>query len=351
MSIQDAYNVRLEDGWLEDEAQQDAVAALSALLKQLETPGARPKGIYMYGPVGRGKSQLMDLFMEQVAHPSTDSGQALPSRRTHFHEFMREMHKRSYEIKGGDTVMQITRDLAADVRVLGFDEFYITNIADAMLLGRLFEHMFKQGIVIVATSNWPIDDLFQNGRNRKGFLPFLRLLKNNLTAVDLGDGQDYRRPEAPDWPLYLLESPDTPSRLQDFFEEYAAVGLALPNEFGSHARGRTAAKAYRGRTGWYRFEDICDRALGRNEYLDLLRETDTLIIEGVPRFASGEADTALRLVTLIDICYELKRRVIVSGAAYPDELYSDGPAASAFRRVASRLAEMQTWGESPVAAS
>jgi cell division protein ZapE len=333
MSIYDAYNARLEDGWLEDEAQQDAVASLSALLKQLETPGARPKGIYMYGPVGRGKSQLMGLFMEQVAH--------LPSRRTHFHEFMREMHKRSHEIKSGDTVMQITRDLAADVRVLGFDEFYITNIADAMLLGRLFEHMFKQGIVIVATSNWPIDDLFQNGRNRKGFLPFLRLLKNNLTAVDLGDGQDYRRAESPDWPLYLLESPETQARLQALFDQYALGEEKV-------APGRIAAKAYRGRSGWYRFEDICDRALGRNEYLDLLRDTDTLIIEGVPRFVSGEADTALRLVTLIDICYELRRRVIVSGAAYPDELYADGPAASAFRRVASRLAEMQTWGEAPV---
>ena len=348
MSIGEAYNARLQDGWLEDEAQQDAVVQLAALLRQLDTPGAMPKGIYMYGPVGRGKSQLMGLFMEQVAH--------LPSRRTHFHEFMREMHQRSHEIKSGDTVQQIARDLAAGVRVLGFDEFYITNIADAMLLGRLFEYMFKHGIVIVATSNWPIEDLFQNGRNRKGFLPFLRLLKNNLTAVDLGDGQDYRRPESPDWPLYLLESPQTPARLQALFDEYAADGTeaggSLPNEFGSYpAPGRIVAEAYRGRTGWYRFADICDRALGRNEYLDLLRETDTLVIEGVPRFASGEADAALRLVTLIDICYELKRRVIVSAAAYPDELYSDGPAASAFRRVASRLAEMQTWGEAPVAAS
>jgi cell division protein ZapE len=279
----------------------------------------------------------MGLFMEQVAHASTGSRHGLPSRRTHFHEFMREMHHRSHEIKSGDTVQQIARDLAADVRVLGFDEFYITNIADAMLLGRLFEHMFKNGIVIVATSNWPIDDLFQNGRNRKGFLPFLRLLKNNLTAVDLGDGQDYRRPESPDWPLYTLEA----SRLPVLFDEYASG----PE---TSAPGKIVAKAYRGRTGWYRFADICDRALGRNEYLDLLRETDTLIVEGVPRFASGEADTALRLVTLIDICYELKRRVIVSAAAYPDELYSDGPAASAFLRVASRLSEMQTWGAAPV---
>jgi cell division protein ZapE len=109
--------------------------------------------------------------------------------------------------------------------------------------------------------------------------------------------------------------------------------------------GKIVAKAFRGRCGWYRFADICDRALGRNEYLDLMRHLDTLIIEGVPVFAPGEADAALRLVTLIDICYEQRRRVIVSAAALPDALYTDGPAAPAFRRVASRLAEMQTWDE------
>ena len=335
MSIQDAYNARLEDGWLEDEAQEGAVAALATLLRQLETAASKPKGLYMYGPVGRGKSQLLDLFMSQL--------DGVKARRTHFHAFMREMHQRSHEIKSGDTVQQIARALANDVRVLGFDEFYITNIADAMLLGRLFEHMFKNGIVIVATSNWPIDDLFQNGRNRKGFLPFLRLLKHNLQAVDLGGGQDYRRRDAPVWPLYLLESPQTPARLQAMFEHYASSDK-------SEAPGKIAAKAYSGRTGWYRFEDICDRALGRNEYLDLMRQTDTMLIEGIPMFASGEADAALRLVTLIDICYEHHRRVIVSAAALPDELYTEGPAQSAFRRVASRLAEMQTWGDAAIAA-
>src|SRR3954447_21566405 len=232
MSIHDAYNARLEGGWLEDEAQESAVAALSSLLKLLDTPAATPKGIYMYGPVGRGKSQLLDMFMQEIVH--------LPSRRTHFHEFMREMHQRSHDIKSGDTVQQITHDLAADVRVLGFDEFYITNIADAMLLGRLFEHMFKQGIVVVATSNWPIEDLFQNGRNRKAFIPFLRLLRNNLQSVDLGDGQDYRRPGAPAWPLYLLDSPQTPDRLQALFDAYASGDTV-------EAPGKVAAKAYRGR--------------------------------------------------------------------------------------------------------
>ena len=121
MSIREAYNARLQDGWLEDEAQESAVTALSSLLKQLDAPAAAPKGIYMYGPVGRGKSQLLDIFMQEIVH--------LPSRRTHFHEFMREMHQRSHDIKSGDTVQQIARALADEVRVLGFDEFYITNIA------------------------------------------------------------------------------------------------------------------------------------------------------------------------------------------------------------------------------
>ena len=335
-ALLDAYNSRLEAGWLEDEAQEGAVAALATLLRQLDRPAVKPRGVYLHGPVGRGKSQLLDMFMQQVGH--------LPSRRTHFYAFMREMHRRSHEIKSGDTVQQIARDLAADVRVLGFDEFYITNIADAMLLGRLLEHMFKQGMVVVTTSNWPIDELFQNGRNRKAFIPFLRLLKHHLNAIDLGDGRDYRRSDDAAWPLYLLESPQAPARLQALFDEYAS-GQATP------APGAIVAKAHRGRCGWYRFEDICDRALGRNEYLDLVRDTDTLLIEGIRVFIPGEADAALRLVTLIDICYEHHRRVIVSSAAYPDELYTEGPAASAFRRVASRLAEMQTWVKTPTVAT
>ena len=196
-SFQAAYRRKLAQGWESDPAQDAAVVALNALLTALKTPTrVTPKGVYLYGPVGRGKSELLALFL-QFLNPVT-------YRRVHMHAFMAELHQRIHHITSGDPVKQIALQLVSEFRVLGFDEFYVTNIADAMLLGRLFEHLFKAGGVIVATSNWPMDELFQNGRNRQRFFPFIRLIKAHLNAVDLGNGRDYRRPDDPDWPLYVV---------------------------------------------------------------------------------------------------------------------------------------------------
>jgi cell division protein ZapE len=334
LSLGDAYQQRLDGGWLEDAAQENAVTLLSSLLNVLRvSPSKPPKGLYLHGPVGRGKSQLLDMFLQHLGD--------VPSRRTHMHAFMQEVHQRLNQIRGIDPIQQIARELASQCTVLGFDEFYVTNIADGMLLGRLFEHLFKHGVVVVATSNWPIEELFQDGRNRKAFLPFIRLLKHHLQAIDLGDGQDYRRPEDPAWPLYVLTPPSAEPALQAFFDRYAVGEDTRPP-------ATIAAHAFRGRCGWYRFDDICRRALGRAEYTQLMHHVETLLVEGVPRFGEHDSDAALRLVTLIDICYEHRRRVIVSAPAYPDELYVAGPVRQAFQRVASRLAEMQTWLEDPI---
>jgi cell division protein ZapE len=260
-------------------------------------------------------------------------------RRIHMHAFMMELHEKLFEIKAGDPVIQIARSLANECRVLGFDEFYVSNIADGMLLGRLFQHLFQHGVVIVATSNWPMDQLYPDGRNRKSLLPFIRILENNLQAIDLGDGQDYRQADEGEWPLYLVApvgSPTSPE-LARLFQEYAG-----PGEADAPAVARPIAFA--GRCAWYRFADLCEQPLGRSEYLELVRRLDTLVIEGVSVFTSEDAEPALRLVTLIDLCYELNCRVIVSAADYPEQLCPGGPAATAFRRVSSRLAEMQSWG-------
>jgi cell division protein ZapE len=183
-----AYRRRQAEGWQDDAAQDAAVSALNALLAALQQPSkTSPRGVYLYGPVGRGKSELLYLCLQNLG--------TVTHRRVHFHAFMAELHQRIHAIHGGDPVKQIARELASEHRVLGFDEFYVTNIADAMLLGRLFEHLFKNGAVVVATSNWPMDELFQNGRNRMRFLPFIRLIKAHLQAVDLGDGADYRQRE------------------------------------------------------------------------------------------------------------------------------------------------------------
>jgi cell division protein ZapE len=331
LSLSNAYQAKLLGGWQEDPSQKSAVALLNQLLTALQTPSTRPpRGLYLHGPVGRGKSQLLGLFMRHVEH--------LKSRRTHMHAFMGEIHQRLFEIKSGDPIQQTARQLADECKVFGFDEFYITNIADAILLGRLFEHLFKYGVVIVTTSNWPMDDLYQNGRNRKSFLPFLRLLKQHLQPVDLGDGLDYRQPEEPHWPLYLLTSPDRPAtdQLALLFERYAnGRPSQLPDGF--------EATIVSGSCAWFQFSEICERPLGRLEYLKLVRHTETLVIENVPAFTADDSEAALRLVTLIDICYEHHRRVIISASAYPEDLYPAGPVTEAFRRTASRLMEMQTW--------
>jgi cell division protein ZapE len=333
-SFAEAYRRRLTDGWVEDASQQGAVAQMSRLLGELRREGGRaPVGLYLHGPVGRGKSQLLNLFMQYVA--------PVPAYRTHMHAFMGQVHARLHGLKGGDPIKLLSKEMAGEFRVLGFDEFYITNIADAMLLGRLFEHLFKEGIVIVATSNWPMDELYLNGRNRKAFLPFLRLLKQHLTAIDLGDGRDYRRREEEAWPLYVVSSSpeEAEGRLGELFDYYAGEADASQPELPAGLR----AKEWRDRAGWFEFGELCRWGIGRQEYLALVEHIDTLVVEDVPVFAEGEADAVLRFVTLIDICYEHRCRVVMSAPDYPEGLYVDGTVVTAFRRAASRLAEMQAW--------
>jgi len=335
LTFAEAYRRKLAGGWEADAAQQSAVSQLSQLLAALRRDGKPPTGLYLHGPVGRGKSQLLSLFIPYVPGAA---------RRTHMHAFMGEVHARLHGLKGSDPIMLLSKEMAGEFRLLGFDEFHITNIADAMLLGRLFEHLFKEGVVVVATSNWPMEDLYLNGRNRKAFLPFLRLLKQHLNPVDLGDGRDYRRREEEGWPLYVLKTnpAEASARLAELFEHYGGAGN---DETQPELPAGLTAKAWRGHVGWFEFGELCHWGIGRQEYLGLVEEAGSLVVEGVPVFVEGEADAVLRFVTLIDICYEHHCRVVISAQDYPEALYPDGPVVTAFRRAASRLAEMQGWAD------
>jgi cell division protein ZapE len=331
-SLEGAYEARLGSGWQEDATQLTAIRSMNRILGALSRPGTKPiKGLYMHGPVGRGKTQLLNMFMEHL-----DPAKAL---RTHMHSFIAETNQRFFEIKSGDPVVQTAREMSERYRVLGFDEFYVSNIADGMLLGRLFQHLFLRGVVVVATSNWPMDELYRDGRNRKSFVPFIRVLASNMESIDLGDGQDYRQSEENRWPLYFVVSEGAPSpgsELTHLFEAYAGTEASNPPE-------AMVAKAYRGRCGWYEFEELLERPVGRREYLDLVSRIDTLIVEGIPVFTPARTESALRLVTLIDVCYEHRCRVVITATAYPEELCEIETVTPAFRRAASRLAEMQSW--------
>jgi cell division protein ZapE len=221
--------------------------------------------------------------------------------------------------------------------VLGFDEFYLTNLPDAMLLGRLMQHLFAKGVVVVASSNWPLPELFQGGLNRDRFLPLLRLMESKLDALNLSEGLDYRqRADKQAWGHYLMVPPceSAEARLEGWWYE-VSEGPTVP------APRWLQAKRVGGSAVWLTFAQACQQSLGRTEYRELASTYRTVLLEGVPALTGLEADAALRLATLVDILYDQKRRLILSAAVEPAEIVKDGAAAEVFQRTASRLSELQ----------
>lgn len=325
------------NGCVADAAQVRILTRLQHLLQALEsdTP-TPPKGVYLFGPVGRGKSWLMSLFYEHVA---------LPKRRVHFHAFMQELHTRMHTTTtkpGQDLMRTVAMQLAEDCTVLCFDEFYITNIADAMLLGRLMEALFAQGVVVVATSNWSMENLFQGGVNRDRFMPFIKTLQTYLEPLDIGEGRDYRSHGSQGLPAYYIVSAKEPAgpQLEMLFEQFAVGQKAvLPSDL--------EVKRHEGRACWFTFDALCERFLGREHFLELVRCCDTLVLEGVPELTAYDANVALRLITLVDILYEHKKRLVVSAATSPEHLCVVGDAAEPFKRTASRMRQLteSDWAE------
>lgn len=330
-----AYTSKLRHGWQADAAQSTAIAQLQALAEALNSNSpVPPKGLWLYGPPGRGKSQLLDMFMASLPMATR--------RRVHFHAFMTELHQRLNAMPAPpphsrhkpDYVAQVAAEIHAEATVLGFDEFYLTNLPDALFLGRLMQALFKLGTVVVATSNWPLPELFQGGLNRESFLPLLKLLQQHLQPVDLSGGPDYRQQNPARGPShYLQSSTDTESQLAALFAEYAHGPNHPPLPF-------VHAKRQYGSAVWLTFAEACDQPLGRQEYHQLSQTFQTVVIEGIPALTPAEANSALRLATLVDILYEKRRRLIVSAAVPPAQICPAGPAAQVFQRTASRLVEM-----------
>ncbi len=299
-----------------------------------------PQGLYLYGGVGRGKSMLMDLFFKGAPVPA--------KRRVHFHAFMQEVHDRLHrwrtETKGAkaDPLPELAGELAEAAWLLCFDEFHVVNIADAMILGRLFEGLFERGVVVVTTSNWPPDELYAGGLQRERFLPFIALVKRRLDILELDGGRDYRLQRLQDITVYHAPlGARAAAALDETFAKLTEGAEAGPDEITVKGRRLPVPLAARG-VARFSFAGLCGEPLGAGDYLAIARGFHTVVVEAVPRLSAANRNEARRFMTLVDSLYEHRVKLILSAEAPPERLYPDGDGAREFRRTVSRLQEMRS---------
>jgi cell division protein ZapE len=306
------------------------------LARRREEP---PQGLYIFGAVGRGKSMLMDLFF--AAAPLERK------RRVHFDEFMLEVHdslhrQRQEHGADGDVLAPLAERIVGESVLLCFDEFQVTNIADAMLLGRLFAALLDLGVVVVATSNVAPDDLYTGGLQRERFLSFIALLKERLDVLELDGVTDYRRTRIKGMTVYHQPlGPAAESALAQSFARLTDDAAGAPTTLSVQGRSVAVAKAAKG-VARFRFAELCERPLGAADYIAIAAHFHTVIVDGIPRMSPQQRNEARRFMTLIDALYEHKTNLICAAADSPDRLYVSGDGAQEFRRTASRLLEMQS---------
>lgn len=304
--------------------------------KEVPTP---PQGLYFYGGVGRGKSMLMDLFFDCVKVEA--------KRRVHFHEFMREVHDRLKAIRedkkkrSDDPVIELAEQLAQEAWLLCFDELQVTNIADAMILGRLFQTLFEKGVVIVTTSNRVPDDLYKNGLQRDRFVPFIEMIKHKLDVMELASATDYRLGRDSGEQIYFYPlNMDSRDQLRQRYEEMTN-GEGKSDYLIIKSRRIEVPSLYE-HIAYFTFADLCMKPYGANVYLEIASLFDVIFIEGIPTLSPKNRNEAERFVHLIDALYEHKVKLVCSADALPEKLYPEGDGAFEFERTVSRLMEMQS---------
>jgi cell division protein ZapE len=353
-AIATQYEARTRtDGFAWDAAQAEVAADLDDLAARLadwripqrgllgllrRRSGAEaPNGLYIHGQVGRGKTMLMDMFVEHVAFRR--------KRRIHFHEFMSEVHERIAAARKsvpGDPIPTVARDIAQESRLLCFDELHVTDIADAMILGRLFEGMFEEGIVVVATSNAMPYELYKDGLNRNLFVPFIRMIEERMAVVELDSAEDYRLQKLAGRPLYFTPADEAARREMDrIFKVLTGLENAPPTELEVKGRRVPVPQAAHG-VARFSFEELCARPLGAADYLAIARQFHTVLIDGIPALSPAKRNEARRFVNLIDTLYDQRVGVIVSAETDIDGIYKEGDGAFFFERTMSRLIEMRS---------
>jgi cell division protein ZapE len=312
---------------------------LTRLLRRRPADPQSPHGLYLVGQVGRGKSMLMDMFFA--------AAQVARKKRIHFHRFMQDVHTRIHAWKGAspegtDPIPPLADSIAAEAALLCFDEFQVNDIADAMILGRLFQALFQRGVVVVATSNVRPDDLFKGQPGRDAFLPFIDLINQHLDVVPMDAGRDYRRER-----LRGMRTWHVPADAMATLALDEAFGLLTE---GAHVAPRTLTVTGRklvvprAAAGVARFDfaTLCNTALGPGDYLAIASAFHTVVLDGIPRLSPENYDAARRFIVLIDALYDQHVKLVASADAMPDRLYRRGEGAAMFERTASRLDEMQS---------
>ena len=338
---------RLQELWarLRDHDPRPSPAShglLARFLRRKPTEGApdeRPHGLYLVGEVGRGKSMLMDMFFA--------SAPLARKRRVHFHRFMQDAHRSVHQWEhihpeGADPIPPLADAIAEAASLLCFDEFQINDIADAMILGRLFEALFARGVVVVATSNTLPDDLFRGQPGRDAFLPFIALIKSHLDVLVMEGGRDWRRRRLETLAAWWVPADArAEAALDEIFAALAEGERPAPARLNVMGR-RFLVPLAAGRVARFDFAALCGAALGAGDYLALATHYQALVLDAVPRLSPENFDAARRFITLIDTLYDHRVKLFASAAAPPDGLYRDGEGARAFERTASRLIEMQS---------
>lgn len=356
-----SYTQAMTRGFVDDPAQRNAVEALQQCYQAVQQGSARARGVYLYGRVGRGKTWLMDQFYRSLT---------VPARRQHFHHFIQDMHQRLFRLTGSaEPLAKIADELVSEIQVLCFDELFVSDIADAMILGGLFQALFERGLVVVATSNQPPADLYYEGYNRERFLPAIAALEQYMQVVDVNGEQDHRLHKGATVQRYWVKAPEQDSVMPELFTQLSAGQVVEQGRLNLGARS-LLTQAYSETVLYCDFAQLCEQPLAAIDFMALCDRFQVVLLSAVPalggeqqaakiargtedavqRVDAGDRelpnlapgdDSVRRFIALIDECYDRKVTVYIEAAGPLEALYTQGYLAFAFRRTYSRLKEMQ----------